>query len=120
MAPVNPMLDRPDDLRKKILIIAAVILALMILFPPKYIVHHVPILGTTSSQSVGYHFLLNDPAASEKAAIGEGSDQLVSSGIEWGKLFLQIVIVAGVAYGAMRFMAGPPPRGTGAPTAPTT
>jgi hypothetical protein len=97
---------RDGDLRSKIMLCAAIVLGIMILFPPKFIEHKNPLLGITDTQSAGYTFILSDPAGQEKAEVqqvaGDQANQLVASGVQWGRLLLQIIVV-GVAAGAATF-----------------
>jgi len=111
--------SKQNDLQKKIVLVAAAILTLMILFPPKVIVRQ--ILGQSTTQPVGYQFIFSDPAGAEKpnvpadvpAELKEAIDKAVTSHIEWGKLLIQMIVVAGVAVVAMRFVAAPNIRGVG-------
>jgi hypothetical protein len=107
---------RYDDLRPKIVLAAVVIIALMLLFPPKYSGQRMPLTGQTVTQSNGYQFILSDPSGAQKAAaVGmpdEMAREMFFGGVEYGKLLIQIAVVAGLAYAAYRFLAaGPPPGG---------
>jgi hypothetical protein len=114
MNTVSHSLGNQDDLRKKILLAAVAIVALMVLFPPKVIFNKNPMVDITQSQSAGYQFLFSDPSAEQKQAarllLGDEVDKYIGSHIEWGKLLMQVIIVAGVAVGATRFLAAPQPR----------
>jgi hypothetical protein len=90
------MLAGTGDLRKKIMIAAAAVMALMVLFPPKVIA--MTMMGETDSKAAGYVFLFSDPAATPF-----GANPLVTSSIVWWKLLLQLAIVAGAALFAMRY-----------------
>lgn len=103
-----------DDLQKKVILVAIVLFGLMVLFPPKVIFNKNPIMDVTETQSAGYQFLFNDPAAEQKRnariLLGDKVDEYVGSHIEWSKLLIQLVIVGGVAVAASRFLAAPAPR----------
>jgi len=103
--------NRIDDIRKKIIQMAIAIIGLMILFPPKAIIQKNPILGQTMSQSAGYQFILSDPAGEQKAAaktiFGDKADEFVGSSIEWSRLLIQLVVVGGAAFLALRFVEKP-------------
>jgi hypothetical protein len=100
-----------NDLQKKVLMAAMVIIAVMILFPPKEVISRNPLIGTNVSQSAGYHFILDDPAGEQRAAaekvFGKDADSLFGSGIEWGKLLLQLVVVGGAAFAALQMTKRP-------------
>lgn len=97
-----------DDLQKKIFLAAIALIGLMVLFPPKATFSKNPLLDITQTQSVGYQFLFSDPAAEQKQAarvlMGDEVDKYIGSHIEWGKLLIQIVVVAGAAVAATRFL----------------
>ena len=116
MDTVSNLSARREDLQKKIVLAAVAIIALMVLFPPKVIVNRNPILGQSVAQSAGYNFILSDPAAEQKAnakiLLGDHVDEVIGSGIEWGKLLLQMVVVVGAAVVASRFLARQQPDGT--------
>jgi hypothetical protein len=109
------------DLSSKIIIAAGAILFLMILFPPKVVSTNM--LGQRISQSVGHQFILTDPAGAQKG-VEAGMPQEIANamfagtGVEYGKLFLQLVIVIGVAVAAVMFFAKPvtAPMNTATPT----
>lgn len=97
-----------NDLQKKVLFAALVIMGVMILFPPKIVISKNPIFDTGTSQPAGYHFIFDDPASEQKAAaakiFGKDADMLFGSGIEWGKLFIQLVVVGGAGFAAIQFL----------------
>ena len=103
MAQARAWFVQQNDAGRKILLAALVILAVMILFPPKEVTSKNPLLGASESRSVGYHFILDDPAGEQKATaekmFGKDADGLFGSGVEWSKLLVQLVIVAGAAFG---------------------
>jgi len=109
MQAISALWGDRDNPGGKILLVALAIVGLMILFPPKVIVKTNPILNASETTSAGYTFIFSDPAAEQKAAartiFGDDVDKLIASHIEWGKLFLQLVVVAGGAYAAARFFA---------------
>lgn len=88
MEAVSRFYSKQDDLGRKILLAATAVIALMVLFPPKVVVTQ--FFGEKISKSAGYQFILSSPAAADPLGI-------VTSGIEWGKLLIQLVIVAGAA-----------------------
>ncbi len=98
---------KQNDLQKKIVLAALIIGGLMILFPPKVVTNTNPLINQTQTQAAGYHFLLDDPAAEQKSAaramLGDDVDKLIGSGIEWGKLLVQLAIVGGAAYFLLRY-----------------
>src|SRR5437870_5693156 len=93
--------DKQNDLQKKILLAALILIGLMILFPPKYTFRRDPIFLQTTSESAGYQFILTDPSAEQKKAariiFGDEVDKFIGSGIEWSKLFVQFLVVGGAA-----------------------
>lgn len=97
-----------SDLQKKIVIIVGVVIGLMILFPPKVIVTKNPLFDQVHTESVGYHFIFDDPAGEQKKdariLLGDKVDEYVNSQIEWGKLFLQFIAAGGAGYGLLWFM----------------
>ncbi len=99
---------KQNDLQKKIVIAAVVLIGLMILFPPKVVTSRNPLIDQSQSQSAGYHFIFDDPAAEQKAAarvlLGDEVDKYIGSGIEWGKLIIQMAIVGGAAFFFLRTM----------------
>lgn len=109
MEAVKSMMGK-NDLSSKIVMAAAAILFLMILFPPKQVTQTV--FGVKSSASVGYQFILSDPAGAQKGAVplpSEVTNELYAgSGVEYGKLFLQMLIVSMIACGAVVFMSKQP------------
>ncbi|HZP81276.1 MAG TPA: hypothetical protein VFB21_06545 [Chthonomonadaceae bacterium] len=111
MNTVSSLHGSQGDLQKKIPIAAAAIIVLMLLFPPKVVFNTNPIMNVTQTQSAGYQFLFSDPSAEQKQAarllLGDEVDKYVGSHIEWGKLFLQLLVVGGVAFAASRFLANP-------------
>lgn len=90
---------RTSDLRGKIMLAAGAIMALMVLFPPK--VMTATIFGESQTQSAGYVFLFSDPATTPF-----GPNPLVTSGILWWKLLLQLAVVAVAAYFVIRTVEG--------------
>lgn len=77
--------DQHNMLQKKILIGAAIIIGLMILFPPMVVSANM--LGENFTEFVGYHFILSGP--------GEHPLGLTHSGIAWFRLLIQVAVVAG-------------------------
>lgn len=105
---VNGWSRQGDDGRGKIFIVAAAIIGLMVLFPPKVVVRHVPLLGQVTTESAGYQFILSDPAGGAKAALQGAPDELTNemfagSGVAYGKLLIQIVVVIGATAAALWF-----------------
>lgn len=115
MDSVRTLFGTLGDVQKKIVLAAGAIIVLMVLFPPKVIFNTNPVLNVTQSQSAGYQFLLSDPAGEQKQAaralLGDEVDKYIGSHIEWGKLLLQIVIVAVITVVAIRFVANQQPQG---------
>jgi hypothetical protein len=107
MEQVSAFLNRQNDLQKKVIVTVLVLLGLMILFPPKFISSRNPILDVTTSESAGYHFILDDAAAEKKKAgrllLGDEVDKYIGSGIEWGRLLMQLALVGGAAAGFLIF-----------------
>ena len=93
-----------NDVQRKIAIAAVVIIALMIVFPPMAIAITNLVLGMAQTQHYGYAFLLSNPAAQAQASGGMFVDmsQYIHAQIEYGRLLLQIVFVAAVAYFAIK------------------
>jgi hypothetical protein len=87
------------DIRKNILLAAGAIMAIMVLFPPK--VMTATLFGESETKSAGYVFLFSDPAATPF-----GPNPIVTSGIEWWKLLLQLAFVGVAAYFAIRYVQG--------------
>lgn len=106
MEQVRNWFGHQNDMQKKVVLAALVILGVMILFPPKEVISRNPILGASVSQPAGYHFILDDPASEQRAAaekvFGKDADGLFGSGIEWSKLLIQLVIVGAVAFAALQ------------------
>lgn len=117
MNTVSNLHGNSGDLQKKIPLVAVAIIALMLLFPPKVVFNTNPIFNVTQTQSAGYQFLFSDPSAEQKQAarllMGDEVDKYVGSRIEWGKLFLQLLVVGGVAVAASRYLASPNSRRMG-------
>jgi len=109
MNTMNTLLGKRNDLQKKIVLTAIALIGLMLLFPPKVIFNKNPLTDATQTQSAGYQFLLSDPSGEQKKdarlVLGDDVDKYMGSHIEWGKLLFQLVIVAGGAFGAMRYLA---------------
>jgi hypothetical protein len=87
------------DVRKKIVLAAGAIMAIMIAFPPKIMT--ATLFGESQTQSAGYVFLFSDPAVTPF-----GPNPLVTSGIQWWKLLLQLAVVAVAACFAIRAVQG--------------
>jgi len=110
MDTVNNVLGK-KDLSSKIIMAAGAILFLMILFPPKVVSKN--FLGQRVSESAGYQFILSDPAGTQKA-VAAGMPQEIANamfsgtGVEYGKLFLQLIVVIGVAGAAVKFLGSQP------------
>jgi len=107
MDTTSNFLGHLGDLQKKIVLGTAILIVLMVLFPPKAVVTN--LLGQSSSQSVGYHFILSDPSKANLPAdmpttAQDAMNQIASSHIEWGKLLLQIVGVVVLAGVLVRFV----------------
>ena len=109
MNSVNTLSGKRDDLQKKIVLTAIALIGLMLLFPPKVIFNKNPLSDATQTQSAGYQFLFSDPSAEQKKEarilLGDEVDKYIGSHIDWGKLLFQLVIVAGGAVVATRFLA---------------
>jgi hypothetical protein len=108
MAQVLQWAGQQSDVQKKVLMAALAIMGVMILFPPKVVINKNPIFGTSTSQSAGYQFIFADPSSEQKAAaekiFGKDADMLFGSGIEWGKLLIQLVVVGGAGFAAIHLI----------------
>lgn len=87
------------EIRKKIMLAAGAIMAIMVLFPPKVIT--ATLFGESETKSAGYVFLFNDPSVTPF-----GPNPLVTSGIEWWKLLLQLAVVVAAAVYIIRLVDG--------------
>ena len=108
MDQVRVGITNQGELQKKILILVGVVIGLMILFPPKVIVTKNPILDQSQTEYAGYHFIFDDPSAEKKQQarilLGDDVDKYIYSSTEWGKLFLQVALACGAAYGTIWFL----------------
>lgn len=85
--------------------ITAIALLCVVLWPPKLIYTQNPFDSRKEPivQSAGWTFLLSDPAANQKSALGMlGAGDMVHSGIDWLKLGGEIFIVCLVS-GIVKF-----------------
>ena len=114
MHTVNNFSGKSDYIQKKIWLTGIALIGLMVLFPPKIIYNTNPIMDVTQTQSAGYQFLLSDPSAEEKKAgrvvLGDDVDKYIGSHIEWSKLLIQLVIVAGGVVIVSRYLPKPQPQ----------
>jgi len=99
------------DLSAKIMMAAGAVLLLMVLFPPKVISKN--FLGQRITESAGYQFILSDPAGTQKSVAAGMPQEIVNemfagTGVAYGKLFLQLIVVIGIAGAAVKFMAKQP------------
>src|SRR4051812_24361856 len=99
MAQVLQWAGQQSDVQKKVMFAMLAIMGVTILFPPKVVISKNPIFDTSTSQPAGYQFIFSDASSDQKAAaekiFGKDADMLFGSGIEWGKLLLQLVVVGG-------------------------
>jgi len=83
----------------------------MLLFPRRSSSRRTPSSNATETTSAGYAFLFSDPAGEQKAAakilLGDEVDKFIYSGVELGRLLIQIVLVGGLAFGATKLFATP-------------
>jgi hypothetical protein len=110
MDTMNNMLDK-KDLSSKIIMAAAAILFLMILFPPKVVSKN--LFGQRLTEPAGYQFILADPAGAQKSVTAGLPDDITNamfagSGVEYGKLFIQLIVVIGIAGAAVKLLAKQP------------
>jgi hypothetical protein len=106
MDAIRNMSGKRDDLHGKILLLAVAVLGLMVLFPPKVVTTRNPIFDQSTTEAAGYQFLLSDPAGEKKAAarlvLGDEVDKFIGSGIDWGKLLIQLALTGGAAVFLLR------------------
>ena len=87
--------SRLSERNRMIFRVAAALEILMVLWCPKVVEAHM--MGVSKSASVGYGFILSNPAGSEFASL-----MGVSVHIDYLRLLVQMLVVGGIAYAMIR------------------